>query len=157
MSWRSTKYPEKSATCIRCPPAVFSNREGHDLVRRNAQDEDVAKLPYTEEESVRAGAAWSANRSAVFLDLAVKMEGAARIAAVISIHQATGSNRLSKFKAINMDMTPTGPAITTNRDLDQAPRPRWASHHFETYEGDHNGKVPERFDTVLPFFAQNLE
>ena len=31
------------------------------------------------------------------------------------------------------------------------------NHTFETYEGDHNSKVPVRFDTrVLPFFSNQL-
>jgi hypothetical protein len=31
------------------------------------------------------------------------------------------------------------------------------THTFETYEGDHNSRVKERFETkVLPFFSNNL-
>jgi len=30
-------------------------------------------------------------------------------------------------------------------------------HTFETYEGDHTNKIPERIETkILPFFARNL-
>jgi hypothetical protein len=30
-------------------------------------------------------------------------------------------------------------------------------HTFETYDGDHNGRIAERLETnVLPFFSANL-
>ena len=48
--------------------------------------------------------------------------------------------------------------VTTNRELDQLLNDLGVKHSFETFEGDHNGKVPERFNTkVLPYFAAQLE
>jgi S-formylglutathione hydrolase FrmB len=128
--------------------------------------EEVAKLPYTQKSPFARGAAWSANpqNPPFFLDLASK-DGKvnARIAAKWQANSIFGllnqnGSALKKMKAIHMDVGTLDNLLTTNRDLDQALTEMGIVHQFETYEGDHNGKVPDRFDTkVLPFFVQNLE
>jgi S-formylglutathione hydrolase FrmB len=71
---------------------------------------------------------------------------------------AKDGKQLKKMKAIAMDVGLQDNLVSSNRDLDKALTDMAIAHNFETYEGDHNGKVPERFDTkVLPFFAKNLE
>ena len=64
---------------------------------------------------------------------------------------------LRKHKAIAMDVGLQDGLITGNRDLDQSLTRLGITHTFETYEGDHNNRVKERFETkVLPFFSGNL-
>ena len=47
--------------------------------------------------------------------------------------------------------------ITTNRQMDALLTQFDIPHSFETYDGDHNNRVKERFETkVLPFFSGNL-
>ena len=65
---------------------------------------------------------------------------------------------LKKMKSITMDVGLQDNLVTTNRELDQLLNDLGVKHSFETFEGDHNGKVPERFNTkVLPYFAAQLE
>jgi hypothetical protein len=46
---------------------------------------------------------------------------------------------------------------SSNRDLDKAMTQMGIQHTFETYEGDHTNRVPERIEmNVLPFFSKNL-
>jgi hypothetical protein len=42
--------------------------------------------------------------------------------------------------------------------MDEALTNAGVPHHFETFEGDHNGQVPMNFEKkVLPFFSQQLK
>ena len=46
---------------------------------------------------------------------------------------------------------------SSNRDLDKAMTQMGIQHTFETYEGDHTNRVPERIEmNVLPFFSKTL-
>ncbi len=41
--------------------------------------------------------------------------------------------------------------------MDEALTDAGITHHFETFEGDHNGQVGVNFETkVLPFFSSQL-
>ena len=127
--------------------------------------EDAAKLPYTQKSPLARGAAWSANPAnpPLFLDLPVK-DGKQRpvIAAkwmanslMVMLEEHAGA--LKQMKAIQMDVGLQDGLLATNRDMDEALKAAGVAHTFETYEGDHNGKVPVRFDTrVLPFFSNQL-
>jgi len=47
--------------------------------------------------------------------------------------------------------------LGANQQIDMAMTRLSIAHMFETYEGDHNGKIAERLETkVLPFFSANL-
>ena len=44
-----------------------------------------------------------------------------------------------------------------NKQLDESFKTFSVAHTFETYEGDHTNRVPERIEQkVLPFFSNNL-
>ena len=67
------------------------------------------------------------------------------------------ATNLRRYKAIAMDVGLQDNLLTTNRELDALLQQAGVKHTFETYEGDHNNKVAERFDTkVLPFFSNQL-
>ena len=64
---------------------------------------------------------------------------------------------LQKMTAINFSVGLQDNLLQTNRDMDEALTAFGITHHFETFEGDHNGQVPENFEKkVLPFFSQYL-
>ena len=65
---------------------------------------------------------------------------------------------LRKMKAIDMNVGLQDGLLETNRDMDAALTDAAVPHHFETFEGDHNGQVPTNFEVkVLPFFSKELE
>jgi enterochelin esterase-like enzyme len=64
---------------------------------------------------------------------------------------------LKSYRAIAMDVGLQDSLLNSNRELDALLSKFSIAHTFETYEGDHNSKVAERFDTkVLPFFSRQL-
>lgn len=128
--------------------------------------EDAAKLPFNQKTPFARAAAWSANPNnpPFYIDLVTK-DGKIqpRVAAkwmanstLVMVQQHAAA--LQSMKAIQMDVGLQDNLVTTNRELDDLLTELGVRHGFETYEGDHNGKVPERFDTkVVPFFAGQLE
>lgn len=110
-------------------------------------------------------AAWAPNpsRPPLFLDLptkngAVQPEVAVKWAAnspVAMLDQYVPN--LKKYKAIAMDVGEQDNLITSNRVFEEALSRFRVSHTFETYEGDHNNRVPQRLEEkVLPFFSNVL-
>jgi enterochelin esterase-like enzyme len=67
---------------------------------------------------------------------------------------------LKKYHAIisEVGLQDTGPGIlATNKQMDQILTDFGVTHAFETYEGDHNNRIPERIEQkVLPFFSSQL-
>ena len=67
-----------------------------------------------------------------------------------------GTN-LKKYKAIAGDVGLQDNLAASNRQLDQMMTGLGVTHTFETYEGDHTSRVPQRIEEkVLPFFSNNL-
>lgn len=127
--------------------------------------EDAQKLPYTQKSPLARGAAWSSNLGTppLFLDLPVKDDKprapvAAKWAAnsLLVMLEQYGLN-LKKMKAIAFSVGTQDGLLQGNRDMDEALTAAGVDHQFETFEGDHNGQVPENFEKkVLPFFSKNL-
>ena len=66
-------------------------------------------------------------------------------------------SNLKKYSAIAIDVGTMDGLAASNRDLDTAMTQMGIQHTFETYEGDHTNRVPERIEmNVLPFFSKNL-
>jgi enterochelin esterase-like enzyme len=64
---------------------------------------------------------------------------------------------LKRYTAVKFDVGTMDNLLETNRQIDAAMTKAGITHTFETYEGDHNGKIAERLETkVLPFFSANL-
>jgi enterochelin esterase-like enzyme len=64
---------------------------------------------------------------------------------------------LKKYKAIMIDVGTQDGLAASNRQLAESLTAFGIQHTFETYEGDHNNRVPQRIETrVLPFFSANL-
>jgi len=64
---------------------------------------------------------------------------------------------LKKMKAIALDIGLQDNLITSNQVLVEALKRFGVAHTFETYEGDHGNRIPQRLEEkVLPFFSNNL-
>jgi len=64
---------------------------------------------------------------------------------------------LKKMKAIALDIGLQDNLITSNQVLVEALKRFGVGHTFETYEGDHGNRIPQRLEEkVLPFFSNNL-
>jgi enterochelin esterase-like enzyme len=64
---------------------------------------------------------------------------------------------LKKYKAIKIDVGNQDGLAASNHQIEELMTDLGVAHVFETYEGDHSNRVPQRFETsVLPFFSSNL-
>jgi enterochelin esterase-like enzyme len=110
-------------------------------------------------------AAWSPNpeKPPFFFDLPIKdgqpqPEAVARWAAnapLAMIDQYMPN--LKKMHAIGIEVGLQDTLAASNAMLDDTLTRFDVPHTFETYEGNHTNKVPERFEgKVLPFFSKNL-
>ena len=127
--------------------------------------EQVAALRYPSKGTLARAAAWSPNpnNGPLFLDLPVK-DGLARpeiqarwtANSVVPMLEQYAKN-LKRYTAIRFDVGTMDNLIAANRQIDEAMTSAGIVHTFETYEGDHNGRIAERLETkVLPFFSTNL-
>jgi hypothetical protein len=67
------------------------------------------------------------------------------------------ATNLKMYKAIAADVGLQDTLRTTNVQLDHMMNDLGLAHSFETYQGDHNNRVPQRIEEkVLPFFSNNL-
>jgi len=127
--------------------------------------EQVAALRYPNKGTLARAAAWSPNpkNPPFFLDLPVK-DGVARPDvqakwlenSLIPMLEKSGGN-LKPYRAVKFDVGTMDNLLATNQQIDAAMTKLGIPHVFETYEGDHNGKIAERLETkVMPFFSANL-
>lgn len=64
---------------------------------------------------------------------------------------------LRKYHAIMADVGLQDGLAGQNKQLDQMMTDFGITHAFETYEGEHANRIPQRIEsTVLPFFSRNL-
>ena len=64
---------------------------------------------------------------------------------------------LKKYRAIMGEVGTEDGLAASNRQMDQVLTDFGVTHTFETYEGNHTNRVPERIEMkVLPFFSNNL-
>ena len=120
-----------------------SRRAGHARARRGlgAESGQPAALsrPADEDGEVQPQVAvkWAANSPVAMLDQYVP--------------------NLKKYKAIAIDIGLQDNLITSNRVFVEALTRFGVAHTFETYEGDHGNRIPQRLEEkVLPFFSQQL-
>jgi S-formylglutathione hydrolase len=70
--------------------------------------------------------------------------------------EKSGAN-LKRYAAVKFDVGTMDNLLAPNRQMDAAMTNAGIPHMFETYEGDHNGRIAERLETkVFPFFSANL-
>jgi len=110
-------------------------------------------------------AAWAPNPAnpPLFLDLPTKN---GEVQPAVAVKWAANSPiamldqyvpSLKKLKAIALDIGLQDGLISGNRLLDETLTKFGIAHTFETYEGDHGNRIPQRLeDKVLPFFSNTL-
>lgn len=127
--------------------------------------EDALKLSFNQKSPLARAAAWSSNpsNSPLFIDLPLKdgkprPEIAAKwLANSLMVMLQQYAPNLKKLKAIEMNVGLQDGLVQANRDMDAALTDAGVAHHFEIFDGDHNGQVPMNFQTkVLPFFSREL-
>jgi enterochelin esterase-like enzyme len=112
-----------------------------------------------------SAAAWSSNPNNPpdFYDLPTKdgqpvLEIAAKWVAnspLLMVDQYLTS--LRKYHAIALEVGTQDTLAASNRQLDESLKKFKIAHTFETYDGDHTNRVPQRIEEkVLPFFSSNL-
>lgn len=127
--------------------------------------EQVAALRYPNKGTLARAAAWSPNpdNPPFFLDLPVK-NGVPQpeiqqrwVANSLVPLIAQHANDLKRYSAIRFDVGLADNLLAANRLIDDAMTRAGIRHTFDTYEGDHNGRIAERIETrVLPFFSARL-
>jgi S-formylglutathione hydrolase FrmB len=151
-----------------CLTANISPRvEGMAAAEAIKTREDVAKAERGPLGTFARAAAWSPNpdNPPLYLDLPVKdgktrPEVVAKWAAnapLAMIDQYIPN--LKKLHAIAFDIGNQDEAVQprTIKQLDEILTRSGVAHTYETYEGTHSGRIPERLETrMLPFFSSNL-
>jgi hypothetical protein len=127
--------------------------------------EDALKLGFNQKSPLARAAAWSSDAAnpPLFIDLPVK-DGKARpviaakwMANSLMVMLQQYAPNLKKMTAIDMSVGLQDALLQPNRDMDAALSDAGVAHHFETFEGDHNGQVGLNLQTkVLPFFSRQL-
>lgn len=127
---------------------------------------DVEALPPFSRLTLAAAAAWTPNaqRPPLFMDLPTldgkpQADVLARFAAnAPSVMVSQYAPQLKSYKHIRMDAGLQDPISNGGTKLTHEAMLRvGVAHDYETYEGDHMNKVPERFEKLLiPYFAREL-
>lgn len=115
--------------------------------------------------TLASAAAWSANpkNPPFYFDLPVKdgkvrPEIVAKWAANAPLAMVDQYvPQLKQYRAIALEVGLQDTLLRTNQELDALLTQSGVPHTYETYEGDHNNRVPVRIEqNVLPFFSKNL-
>ena len=126
---------------------------------------DQARDNRAAQGTLARAAAWAPNpaKPPLFLDVPTK-NGAAQ--PDVAVKWAANSPvamldqyvfNLKKYKAIALDVGLQDSLLASNRLMDEALTRFGVLHTFETYEGDHGNRVPQRLEEkVLPFFSNVL-
>ena len=163
------KYPDTfvalyamSACCLD-PRAASPTDAALEKIKTPAE---VAAIPGFGRTTLAASAAWAPNakRPPFFLDLPTangqgQKDVIAKYAAnapteMVSKHAA----QLKRYSAIVMDVGTKDTLIGGNAAMDKALTRGGVKHTYETYDGDHVNRIPQRFEKqVLPFFSEQLK
>ena len=151
-----------SACCL-SPRGAFPGDPALESVQTLA---DAQKGDMVARTTFAASAAWSPDprNPPFYLDLPTK-DG--KPDAVVLARYAANSphvmlpqyvTNLKQYHAIQMDVGLQDSLLNDNREMDRLLGLFDVPHVYETYEGNHVNRIPERFEqNVLPFFSQQLQ
>ncbi len=139
---------------------------GDAALEKLASAQEVVATSIFARTTLAASAAWAPNRARppFFMDLPTA--GGQTQADVIARYAANAptemvskhASQLKRYKAIVMDIGRADTLLPGNEAMVKALQRAGVQHRYETYEGDHTNKVPERFEQqVLPFFSGALK
>jgi len=140
--------------------AVFDALKSPAEAKAGAQSKDIFALA-----SLASAAAWSPNPKNPPFYFDAPMKGGIVQPDVVAKWAANAPlamidqyiPQLKKYHAIALEVGLQDTLLNSNRALDTLLTQSGVPHTFETYEGDHTNRVPERFEQqVIPFFSKNL-
>lgn len=146
--------------------AAVGTAKSPEELKANAQAKGKGKGGGVSLTVPASAAAWSPNpkNPPFFFDLPVKdgqvnLDIVAKWAANAPLTLVTQYvPQLKSFHAFQLEVGLQDTLLRTNQQLDELLTQQGVAHTFETYEGDHNNRVPQRIEqNVLPFFSKNLE
>ena len=153
------------SSCCLNEGTVRPPRDGAPSAAESIKSIEEARGNRAAQSTLARAAAWAPNPAnpPLFLDLPTK---GGEVQPQVAVKWAANSPvamldqyvpNLKKYKAIAMDVGLQDNLITSNRVLEEALTRFGVAHTFETYEGDHGNRIPQRLEEkVLPFFSQQL-
>jgi S-formylglutathione hydrolase FrmB len=161
------KYPQVFSSLYAMSSCCLDPRgvTPQDAALEKLTPEEVAKMVPFAKTTLATSAAWAGNVSnpPFFLDLPTQ-EGKP-VDAVLAQYAANSPvamasqyvPALRSYKAIRLDIGTKDGLIRGNEKLVEALKRGGVPHHYETYDGDHGNRIPERVEKLLlPFFAEQL-
>jgi len=153
------------SSCCLNEGTVRPPRDGAPSAAESIKSIEEARGNRGAQGTLARAAAWAPNPAnpPLFLDLPTK---GGEVQPQVAVKWAANSPvamldqyipNLKKYKAIAMDVGLQDNLITSNRVFEEALTRFGLTHTFETYEGDHSSRIPQRLEQkVLPFFSQQL-
>lgn len=166
------KYPHvfsalyAMSSCCLNEGNVRPGRDGQPSAAEQVKTMEEARGNRGAQGTLARAAAWSPNpqNPPFYLDLPTKN---GEVQPLVAVKFAANSPyamldqyvpNLKKYSAIMLDVGLQDNLITSNKLLVDAMTRFGIVHTYETYEGDHNNKVPQRLEErVVPFFAKHLK
>jgi S-formylglutathione hydrolase len=153
------------SSCCLNEGTVRAPRGGGPSAAESIRSKEEAKGNRGAQGTLARAAAWAPNPAnpPLYLDLPTK-DGAVQTA--VAVKWAANSPvamldqyvpNLRTLKAIALDIGLQDNLITSNKVFVEAMTRFGVPHTFETYEGDHGNRIPQRIEEkVLPFFSTHL-
>jgi len=153
------------SSCCLNEGSVRGGRTGQPSAAELIKTKEEASGNRGAQGTLARAAAWAPNPSnpPLYLDLPTKN---GEVVPAVAVKWAANSPmamldqyvpNLQKYKAIAMDVGLQDSLIGSNRLLEEALTRYRIAHTFETYEGDHGNRIPQRLEEkVLPYFSKHL-
>jgi S-formylglutathione hydrolase FrmB len=153
------------SSCCLNEGTVRPPRDGAPSPAESIKSVEEAKGNRAAQGTLARAAAWAPNPAnpPLYLDLPTK---GGEVQADVAVKWAANSPvamldqyvaNLKKYKAIALDIGLADTLIASNKVFVERLVRYGLPHTFETYDGDHGNRIPQRLEEkVLPFFSQHL-
>jgi S-formylglutathione hydrolase len=153
------------SSCCLNEGTVRPPRDGAPSAAESIKSIEEAKDNRAAQGTLARAAAWAPNPAnpPLYLDLPTK---GGEVQPAVAVKWAANSPvamldqyaaNLRKYKAIALDIGLSDTLIASNKVFVEALTRFGLQHTFETYDGDHGNRIPQRLEEkVLPFFSQQL-
>jgi S-formylglutathione hydrolase FrmB len=153
------------SSCCLNEGTVRPGRGGQPSAAESIKSVEEARGSRGAQGTLARAAAWAPNpkNPPLYLDLPTR---SGEVVPAVAVKWAANSPvamldqyvpNLKKYKAIALDIGLQDGLITGNRLLVERMDAFGVPHTFETYEGDHGNRIPQRLEEkVLPFFSKQL-
>ena len=153
------------SSCCLNEGTVRPPRDGAPSAAESIKSIEEAKGNRAAQGTLARAAAWAPNPAnpPLYLDLPTK---GGEVQPAVAVKWAANSPvamldqyvaNLKKYTAIALDIGLADTLITSNKVFVEALTRHGLAHTFETYDGDHGNRIPQRLEEkVLPFFSRHL-